>query len=62
MPDDSSPRDRETHDVRCTCGNLLARQGPRGIEIKCRRCKRVVLVVPFARGDRGPGFRGPGVA
>lgn len=27
---------------RCECGNLLARLTPRGVEVKCRRCKRVV--------------------
>ncbi len=52
MPDDSTPPARDTHDVRCTCGNLLARRTARGIEIKCRRCKRVVLVVPLTRGPR----------
>jgi phage FluMu protein Com len=31
-------------DCRCACGNLLARLTPRGIEVKCRRCKRVVLL------------------
>ena len=29
---------------RCLCGNLLARLGPDGVELKCRRCKRVVLI------------------
>ena len=32
--------------LRCTCGNLLARVVAEGVEIKCRRCKRHV-VVPF---------------
>jgi hypothetical protein len=27
---------------RCECGNLLARLTARGVEVKCRRCKRVV--------------------
>jgi phage FluMu protein Com len=31
-------------DARCHCGNLLARLTPRGIEIKCRRCKRLHVV------------------
>jgi phage FluMu protein Com len=34
-------------EARCHCGNLLARLTPRGVEIKCRRCKRV-HVVPLA--------------
>jgi hypothetical protein len=59
MPDDPRPPDRDAHDVRCSCGNLLARRTARGIEIKCRRCKRVVLVVPLTGGQRGHGSRGP---
>jgi hypothetical protein len=33
-----------TLDERCLCGRLLARRTPLGIEILCRRCKRVHLV------------------
>jgi phage FluMu protein Com len=29
---------------RCECGNLLAKMAPEGIEVKCRRCKRIVLI------------------
>lgn len=32
--------------LRCLCGSLLARRVPEGIELKCRRCKRT-LVVPL---------------
>lgn len=32
--------------LRCTCGSLLARYVPGGIELKCRRCKRTVIVSP----------------
>jgi hypothetical protein len=35
-------------DVRCGCGNLLARAIPGGIELKCRRCQRKV-VLSFGR-------------
>ena len=31
---------------RCTCGSLLARLVASGVELKCRRCKRLV-VLPF---------------
>jgi hypothetical protein len=31
-------------DVRCDCGSLLARWTPAGLELKCRRCKRHVVV------------------
>jgi phage FluMu protein Com len=36
-----SPDGRE---VRCECGNLLARVVANGVELKCRRCKRTVLI------------------
>ncbi|WP_437594116.1 hypothetical protein [Sorangium sp. So ce1000] len=36
--------------VRCGCGSLLARYVPGGVELKCRRCKRVV-VVPIAAAE-----------
>ena len=31
-------------DLRCECGSLMARITPAGLELKCRRCKRVVVV------------------
>ncbi len=30
--------------LRCTCGNMLARYVAGGVELKCRRCKRKVIV------------------
>ncbi len=43
-------------DVRCGCGSLLARWTPAGLELKCRRCKRQVLVQIDAHDavPRGP--------
>ena len=35
---------RECCDMRCGCGNLLARWVEGGVELKCRRCKRMVIV------------------
>ena len=32
------------HDRRCGCGKLAARVTPQGVEIKCSRCKRVIIV------------------
>ena len=32
------------HECRCCCGSLLARLRPDGVELKCRRCKRVVTL------------------
>ena len=30
--------------LRCNCGSLLARYTDLGLELKCRRCKRTVIV------------------
>jgi len=39
-------------ECRCDCGSLLARWRAGAIELKCRRCKRrVVLEVPPPRGE-----------
>lgn len=35
---------------RCSCGSLLARLVAEGIELKCRRCKRT-LIVPLAASE-----------
>lgn len=35
---------------RCHCGSLLARLVPEGVELKCRRCKRQV-VIPLESGS-----------
>jgi hypothetical protein len=29
---------------RCLCGSMLARLVPGGVELKCRRCKRQIIV------------------
>jgi hypothetical protein len=43
---------RENDALRCHCGSLLARLVPGGVEIKCRRCKRTV-VIPLRPSDAG---------
>lgn len=50
-----------TSDCRCLCGNLVARLVEDGVELKCRRCKRLVLVpVEGAPSpSRGTGARSP---
>jgi phage FluMu protein Com len=35
---------RDDAALRCHCGSLLARLVPGGVEIKCRRCKRCVVL------------------
>lgn|GEM_PF-2989073 len=53
-------------DLRCHCGNLVARLVTHGVELKCRRCRRLVIVplidnrhVP-ARPGRPAGFNRKG--
>ncbi|HJO25101.1 MAG TPA: hypothetical protein QF557_16205 [Myxococcota bacterium] len=46
-------------DCRCLCGSLLARVVPGGVEVKCRRCKRTV-VLPL-EGATAPFHRARGV-
>ncbi|MGE5220633.1 MAG: hypothetical protein ACM3SP_26800 [Chloroflexota bacterium] len=36
--------------LRCSCGSLLARLVESGVEIKCRRCKRQVVLPLDAKG------------
>ena len=38
--------------VRCDCGNLLARVVDGRVELKCRRCKRVVIL-PLVEKETG---------
>ena len=33
-----------TKPFRCLCGSMLARLVPGGVELKCRRCKRQIIV------------------
>lgn len=37
-------------DERCLCGSLVAKLSPKGVEILCRRCKRI-HVIPWS-GER----------
>ncbi|WP_437786407.1 hypothetical protein [Sorangium sp. So ce1097] len=41
--------------MRCDCGSLLARHVAGGIELKCRRCKRVVVIPIAAAGEDATG-------
>jgi hypothetical protein len=43
-------------DFRCCCGSLLARLTPHGVQLKCRRCKRTMLVPIAGRrtAERAP--------
>jgi phage FluMu protein Com len=37
-------------EVRCGCGSLLARVSAAGVELKCRRCRRFLVVSQTADG------------
>lgn len=42
------PSDRyKTLETRCECGQLIAKVCEQGLELKCKRCKRIVLI-PFS--------------
>lgn len=35
------------NETRCECGQLIAKVRGQGLELKCKRCKRIV-VIPFS--------------
>jgi len=41
-------------EVRCDCGSLLARWTQDGVELKCRRCKRRVVIPVSGLPPRAP--------
>ena len=45
----SSPIDHSAgcDETRCECGQLIAKVGGQGLELKCKRCKRII-VIPFS--------------
>ncbi len=36
-------------ELRCECGSLVARIVAKGVELKCRRCKRLIVVPLYVR-------------
>jgi phage FluMu protein Com len=52
---DKATKSTAAHPVRCPCGSLLARLVPGGVELKCRRCKRQV-VIPLASENELKGM------
>jgi hypothetical protein len=38
-------------EARCECGQLVAKLRADGVELKCKRCKRII-VIPFAALER----------
>lgn len=41
-----SPNRPHNDDIRCNCGQLIARWTRYGVEVKCKRCRRLI-VIPF---------------
>jgi len=40
------PDSLQISETRCECGQLIAKVRGQGLELKCKRCKRIVLI-PF---------------
>jgi hypothetical protein len=38
------PSSCDSEDYRCLCGSLMAKITPLGVEIKCRKCKRIQVI------------------
>ncbi len=45
-------------EARCHCGHLVAKLRREGVELKCRRCKRI-MILPFQAGDQDEHIIGP---
>ncbi|MEK6692186.1 MAG: hypothetical protein AABY44_02020 [Nitrospirota bacterium] len=48
--------DKTTNELRCECGSLIAVLTEDGVEIKCRRCKRI-KIIPLATGKGVVGLK-----
>ena len=46
MPPYSSHATSEVAETRCECGQLIAKVRAKALELKCKRCKRIVII-PF---------------
>lgn len=42
----TQPSATQSSETRCECGQLIAKICPAGLELKCKRCKRIVII-PF---------------
>jgi phage FluMu protein Com len=43
----STSHSADCGETRCECGQLIAKVREQGLELKCKRCKRIV-VIPFS--------------
>ena len=53
MDQDSEKRPEPDADIRCECGRMLARRVPGGVELKCRRCGRLLRLTIEVLGEIG---------
>jgi phage FluMu protein Com len=46
MVSTTPPKDRsaDCDETRCECGQLIAKVSGQGLELKCKRCKRIVVI------------------
>ena len=59
MGSTSSPElSGSSSETRCECGQLMAKVRDQGLELKCKRCKRVVLL-PFSVIEGWSGVNTP---
>jgi len=49
--DPARPTSLNRADARCECGQLMAKLRTDGVELKCKRCKRIV-VIPYSIAGR----------
>lgn len=50
--DETGAAPQQARSLRCCCGSLLARVIAEGVELKCRRCKRRIVVSLQGKGGR----------
>ena len=50
---ETKPKAVSLLEERCLCGNLLAKVSLDGVEILCRRCKRIHLIPWLEEGREG---------
>ena len=49
------PGPTDCSEARCECGQLIAKLRNDGVELKCKRCKRIV-VIPYSRTGHDAGL------
>lgn len=47
---------KKVKNCRCECGNLIAKMTREGVELKCRRCKRI-KIIPYTNRVSSEGLQ-----